>query len=152
MLLTVYSQQPSFTAISQNAQALRGQVDGWWVDYTVELPSTFEVLMARRYPNPRPLLAIITDINTLTTGPQKLAIWNDLKIGTPQKWALSAGPNQQVIAAMASLITLTAPLEASLVAADVAAAKTRAVAMFVQDNPFFLVNPVFAPTISIPGK
>ena len=39
----------------------------------------------------------------------------------------------------------------TLNAADILTAKIRDVAMYVQDNPGYLANPAFDPTINVPG-
>ncbi|HYD99851.1 MAG TPA: hypothetical protein VEH84_10740 [Alphaproteobacteria bacterium] len=81
---------------------------------------------------PRPLYAIRADVAALANA-QKTAAWNDLTSGSPPKWALDAGPNA---AALAVLQMLGASV--ALSAADVLEAKTRAAAMYLQDNPGWL--------------
>ncbi|HYE00295.1 MAG TPA: hypothetical protein VEH84_12990 [Alphaproteobacteria bacterium] len=81
---------------------------------------------------PRALYAIRADIAALTNS-QKTAAWNDLTGGTPPKWSQDAGPNA---AALAVLQLLGA--SGTLGAADVLEAKTRAAAMYLQDNPGWL--------------
>jgi hypothetical protein len=61
-------------------------------------------------------------------------------------WSQDAGPNA---AALATIQMLGASV--TLSAADVLEAKIRAAAFYVQDNPLWLVNPVFSVTINIPG-
>lgn len=92
----------------------------------------------------RLLLDIITDINALSTA-QKNLIWTDITSGAPPKWELDAGPNAAAIAVLQWAAT------SGVSAADILSAKIRGVAMYCADNPKYLVNPAFAPTINIPG-
>lgn len=94
---------------------------------------------------PRPLLDIITALTNLSAA-QKTAVWNDVTSGTPPKWALDAGPNAAAIAWAPTLITLS-----TIAAADVLNIKIKAVAMYCQDVPRYLVQPAFDPSINIPG-
>lgn len=94
----------------------------------------------------RTLLAIIADLTALTSG-QKIAIGNDLFTGPPaNKWQGNAGPNA---AAMFTLYFQTQT--GGMSPADKALAKLYAAAMYTQDNPKYLVNPSFDPSINIPG-
>jgi hypothetical protein len=94
----------------------------------------------------RTLLEIGADLNALP-GAQKNAIWANFTSGSPQLWMTDDGPNTAAIACLHLMAT-----EAGLSAAGILAAKLRAVAMFVQDNPRYLVNPAFDPIINIPGR
>lgn len=107
------------------------------LDYTTPISPT-----ARK---PRTLLAIRNDISNLT-GTQKTNIWNNFISGSPPLWATDAGPNA---AALAVLQLMGASV--TLSAADVLEAKIRAVAMYCQDNPNYLVTPSFDNTINVPG-
>ena len=94
----------------------------------------------------RGLLAIITDLNALS-GAQKTAVWSDITSGSPPKWATDTGPNAAALAWAPTLITLN-----GLTAANVLDLKIKAVAMYVQDNPNYLVHPSFDNTINISGE
>jgi hypothetical protein len=94
---------------------------------------------------PRLLLDIRADIVALSTG-QKTAVWADITSGSPPKWASDGGRNAAAIAVLTLLGS-----SGTLSAADVREAKIRGVAMYCQDVPTYLVNPVFDPTINIPG-
>lgn len=93
----------------------------------------------------RTLIAIRADLASLTNT-QKNNIWTDITSGSPPKWSTDAGSNA---AALAVLTLLGA--SSTLSAADVLEAKLRGVAMYCQDNPTYLVNPSFDPTINVPG-
>lgn len=95
---------------------------------------------------PRTIFAIRQQLNTLTNG-QKTAIWTNLSAGTPPLWALDAGPNAAAIAA----IEWGATVPAGVTAAEKTEARLRLAAMYVQDNPRYLVNPAFDPTINVAG-
>jgi hypothetical protein len=119
-----------------------------WIDYVPPEPTATQVQAQANPPrNLVPLLTLITQLNALTTA-QKTNIWNDLTSGSPPKWELDAGPNASAIAVLQFIATLTPSLSAT----DLLNAKVRGVAMYVQDNPTYLVNPVFDPTINIPGR
>lgn len=72
--------------------------------------------------------------------------WSDITSGSPPKWSTDSGPNAAAIAVLTLL-----GASAALSAADVLEAKLRGVAMYCADNPAYLVNPVFDPTINIAG-
>lgn len=95
----------------------------------------------------RSLLDIITDLNALAPT-QKNNVWNDLTIGPPaNKWQSDSGINAAAIAVLQFLATT-----GTLNATDLLNAKIRGVAMYVQDNPGYLVRPAFDLTINIPGQ
>lgn len=91
------------------------------------------------------LLALTTSLNALSAT-QKNAIWADVTSGNPPKWSKDVGANAAAIAVLQLLTT-----SGTLNAADILAAKIRGVAMYVQDNPNYLVNPAFDPSINVPG-
>jgi hypothetical protein len=93
----------------------------------------------------RILWDIFTDIQALT-GAQKTAIWNDLISGSPPKLALDEGPNA---AAIFGLHWATAT--SSTTTGERLDAQQRLMAMYTQDNPRYLINPPFAPAITVPG-
>lgn len=95
---------------------------------------------------PRSLWDVYADLLTLTAT-QKNAIWDDLTIGPPaNKIKLDTGPHSEVGFLCHFLV-----VNSGLAAAAVGDAKARAAAAYVVDNPTYLVNPSFAPTINIPG-
>lgn len=102
-----------------------------------------DVVAYRSQRKPRPLLTIYNAILALT-GPQKLAIGADL-FGASQKWAENVGINR---AGMGVIYLIT---QLGLNATQTNLAKTMGAAMYVQDNPKYLLNPSFDPTINIPG-
>lgn len=93
----------------------------------------------------RPLYAIYNDLVALTTTQQTNA-WNDLSSGTPKKYLLDVGPNAAAIGALDWAVTDSGATGASLLHA-----RLRVGAMYVQDNPSYLVNPAFDPSINVPG-
>jgi len=94
---------------------------------------------------PRPLYAIYNDLVALTTT-QQANIWADISSGTIPKYLLDASPNT------AALVVLDWAVRSSgAVGASLTAAKFRAVAMYVQDNPTYLVAPTFDATINVSG-
>jgi hypothetical protein len=95
---------------------------------------------------PRPLHDIHVDVNALT-GAQMTTIWNDLMSGTPSKITVDEGNN----AAALYVMNYLALMVAGLTQAEKTEAKRRSVVMYVQDNPRYLVQPPFDPSINIPG-
>ena len=94
---------------------------------------------------PRPLYAIYNDLVALTTT-QQANIWADISSGTIPKYLLDAGPNT------AALVVLDWAVRSSgATGAALTAAKFRAVALYVQDNPTYLVTPTFDATINVAG-
>lgn len=127
--------------------------DQWTIvtsrDLTPAEVATMEGIVAAhdgRTRHPRTLFAIRADLNALSAG-QKTAVWSDLSGGSPPKWALDAGRNAAAIAA----IEWAATVPAGITAAERTEARLRLAAMYVQDNPAYLVNPAFDPTINVPG-
>lgn len=94
----------------------------------------------------RTIYSIRASLNALSAA-QKNAVWSDLSSGTPPKWALDAGPNAAAIAA----IEWAATVPAGVTATEKTEARLRLAAMYCQDNPKYLVNPAFDPTINIDG-
>lgn len=95
----------------------------------------------------RPAHAIFAALSALT-GPQKTAVWADLTGGSPAKWTSDRGPNA---AAILMCVGITVSLAGAMTAAQLTDMKVRAVAAYVLDNPLYLVNPAFDPTINVPG-
>jgi hypothetical protein len=91
------------------------------------------------------LVNIYTAIQALTAT-QKTNISNDLFSGSPMKVLTDAGPNA------ASLAVLWYQTQtATLSTADKNLAKLLAAAMYVGDNPNYLVQPSFDTSINVPG-
>jgi hypothetical protein len=106
---------------------------------------------------PRTMYAIAADIFALTgslptpaAGTQKANIIADLFSGSlatgSQKWQKDPGPNAPSLAAVYAAITASNGL-----ATFNAAQQLIMAAIYVVDNPNYLVNPSFDPTISING-
>lgn len=112
--------------------------------YTYDAINQLAVPVAAR--RLRTLLAIYQDFLSLTTGPQKVATWADLVSGSPVKISLDTGKNADSIFLLWRIASQT-----DFTAAITNDMKATAVAYYVQDNPLYLVNPVFAPTVNIPG-
>ena len=111
--------------------------------YTYDNINKLAVAVAER--KLRTLIDIRADVAALSTA-QKNAAWTNFTSGSPPLWSTDAGPNA---AALATLQMLGA--SSNLAAADILEAKIRAVAMYVQDNVNYLVNPSFDATINVPG-
>lgn len=111
------------------------------------LDETDPAVVAFRAPprQPRALYAIYTDLQGLSAT-QKTTVWNDLSSGAPKKYLLDTGRNAAGIAALDWGVT-----DSGAAAASLLAAKLRLAAMYVQDNPRYLVAPAFDPTINVPG-
>lgn len=88
------------------------------------------------------LYALGTAIAALTTAQQN-NIWADLFGGTPPKYQSDVGPNAAAIGAVYLCTTtpgvFTAPQKIGIAA------------FYVQDNPGYLIQPSFDPTINISG-
>jgi hypothetical protein len=111
--------------------------------WTYDSVNHLAVTVAARVP--RTLYAIRADLVALSTA-NKNAVWAALIAGTPPLWATASGPNAAALAAIQLF-----GASATLSAADVLEAKLRAAAMYAQDQPNWLVNPAFAPTVNVPG-
>lgn len=96
-----------------------------------------------RQRRPRPLLTIYTEIASLSPT-DRLAIGNDL-FGASAKWSLDVGANR------GSIFVLYMLTQLGLTTGQTNVAKQGAAAMYVQDNPKYLVNPAFLPGVNIPG-
>ena len=93
----------------------------------------------------RTLAALRTDINALTTA-QKTAVWTALTTGSPSPLVAANGPNAAALFVLHFVATTS-----TLLPAEAAEARVRAIALYVRDEPLYLVNPPFAPAINIPG-
>lgn len=94
----------------------------------------------------RSLLAIYQDLDGLSTA-QKSAVWTDFTSGSPPRWSLDEGADAGTVMALSvPAIDLT-----GLTTAVQLVARLKMVAAFVRDNPLYLVNPAFDPTINVPG-
>ena len=87
---------------------------------------------------------IILDLEALT-GTQKSATWTDLTSGSEPKWWFTK--NEPELCVIHWQIT-DGP---SLTAAQKLDLKLHAVAIYVQDNPSWLVHPAFDSTINVDG-
>jgi len=106
---------------------------------------------------PRTMYAIASDIFALSgslptpaAGTQKAHVIADLFTGSlaagAQKWQQDPGPNAAAMSAVYAAITASNGL-----ATFNAAQQLIMAAMYVQDNPTYLVNPAFDATINVPG-
>lgn len=87
---------------------------------------------------------LINALNALTAT-QKQEIWTDLTSGTPPKVLTDLGGNN------AALYVLKWAAGTGMASGDIAQAKLYAAAMYVQDNPAYLINPTFDTSINVPG-
>jgi hypothetical protein len=111
--------------------------------YTYDAVNKRAVAVARRAP--RSLFNIRADLLALTAA-QKANVNTDLFGGSPAKWTQDAGANA------ATLYAIWCSSQVSgLSAADATTLKLAATACYVQDNPKYLVNPAFDPSINVPG-
>lgn len=93
----------------------------------------------------RLLTDIRNDINALTAT-QKTNIRNDLLAGTPSKAQGDRGPGGDAL-----LVLWTLQQVGGLSAADKVIVGVSAAALYARDNPTYLVNPTFDPTINVSG-
>lgn len=94
---------------------------------------------------PRKLYDIVQSLNALTAV-QKTNISNDLFGGLPPKWTQDTGPNAADL-----LVLYTLTLTTGLSTADKNTVRLHAAAIYVMDNPLYLLSPPFDPTISAAG-
>ena len=94
---------------------------------------------------PRPLYAIYNDLVALTTT-QQANIWTDISSGTTPKYLIDTGRNTAALVVLDWVVRSSGATGAALTAA-----KFRAVAMYVQDNPTYLIAPTFDATINVAG-
>jgi hypothetical protein len=113
---------------------------------TVAEKTVLDAVVAAHKPagprKPRTLLAILTDLQALTTTQQQ-AVWTDFTSGSPAKWAGDAGPN-----AAALFTQMGVANDLGLSGAALNKARVRAVAFYVQDVPGYLPLSL---GINIPG-
>jgi hypothetical protein len=95
----------------------------------------------------RPLYAIYSDLTALTAA-QQTAVWTNISALTNgvERYLFDTGPNTAAIVVMDWGVKSSGAVGAALTAA-----RFRIVAMYVQDNPKYLVNPSFASTVNVPG-
>lgn len=118
--------------------------DGWTQElWDNQDPRWLTHVYGRR---PRKLLDIFNGINALTNA-QKAAVWNDISSGSPPKWSTDYGVNAGSIMTLHFLSVSVNGLSSS----EKVQAQIRLVALYVQDNPNYLVNPPFSPTVNVPG-
>lgn len=113
---------------------------GWNAAQTVPLDYTTPGAKARK---PRTLLAIHADVMALSK-PQLDAVWADLSSGTPEKHLKNSGPNTPTIFALHCV--------GKIGSAPDTHTQVGIIVFFVADNPAYLVNPAFDPTINIDGS
>lgn len=111
--------------------------------YTYDSVNKLAVLVQPR--KPRKLIDIRSDLLALT-GSQKTNIWNNFTSGSPPLWATDFGPNfaDIFILQLFGSSTGISPVDSS-------EAKIRTLAFYCQNNPTYLVNPSFDPSINVPG-
>jgi hypothetical protein len=102
-------------------------------------PATGELLGVKKI-----LWDIYQEVNALTTT-QATNVWTDLNTGTPPKLAVDEGVTSPSIFTMHFLATAVAGLTAT----EKNEARRRMISFYVWDNPKYLVNPPFDPTIQI---
>jgi hypothetical protein len=95
----------------------------------------------------RGLLAIYNDLNALSTA-QKNAIWADFTGGTPAKWSTDLGPHADAVSAL-SIPAIVMHTSTAFTAAEQLAARLRMVAAYLLDEPLYLRNPAFDPTVNV---
>lgn len=83
------------------------------------------------------------EIQALSAG-QKTNIWTD--ISTNLKYFANGSFNEGSIATMHYAATFT-----GISGATLTAARSIIVALYVQDNPLYLINPTFDTSVNIPG-
>lgn len=94
---------------------------------------------------PRTLAGIYGDLKALTAA-QKTNVWADLAAGTPPKYLTDEGPNAAAIGVLDWAAT-----DAGATGAALTAARLRIAAAYCQDNPGYLVQPPFDPSINVAG-
>lgn len=101
----------------------------------------------------RSMFAIATDIFALTgnlptpaVGTQKAKLIADLFGGSPAKWQLDVGANAAALSAVYAALAASNGLVTFNAAQQMIMA-----AMYLQDNPTYLTNPAFDPTIHVLG-
>jgi hypothetical protein len=98
---------------------------------------------------PRRLADIYKDLQALTAA-QHTNVWNDLSAAVPgdvpRKYLADPGPNAASIFVMDWNV-----YQSGATGAKLTAAQKDLIAMYVQDNPFYLKNPAFDSSINIDG-
>lgn len=92
-----------------------------------------------------PAATLITNIGALNNN-QKNNIWTDFT--TNKRYQTDTGPNAGSLL-LAAYLANTALIGGS--PTDLLNGKILAIALYVQDNPNYLVNPTFDSTINVPG-
>jgi hypothetical protein len=96
----------------------------------------------------RSLTSIYQAVQALTTA-QHANVWADLTAATatsPRKYLDDYGPNAAAIFVMDWIVYVLRPT-----AAQLTAAQNDVISFVVQDEPLYLVNPTFDPSINLPG-
>lgn len=94
----------------------------------------------------RDLIDIYFDLRDNLSTQNKNAIWTDISRGTPRKYFVGPGDNKASIVALDWSVS-----DSGATGTALTNARLRLVAMYVQDNPKYLVNPAFAPGVNVPG-
>lgn len=95
----------------------------------------------------RTFLAIYNDLNALTVA-QKNNIWTAFVAGTPPLWSRDEGAHAGTVMACAGL-AIDMAISAGFTAADQTRARLRMVAAYLVDNPTWLTQPAFDPSIDV---
>jgi len=91
----------------------------------------------------RLLYDIWVDFDKLT-GAQKQAVLTDLTGGSPPKWRLNRGPNA------GSMLSIWVTSQTTVMPTpDKNLCKQALAVLYTQDNPYYLLNPTFDPTINV---
>lgn len=124
-------------------------VNGRLVPLTAAEATAIEAEWAANLPQPprRPRLFrdVRADLQALS-GPQKAAVWAAFTAGSPPLYQTDRGPHGAALALVQFLGETTA-----FATAEQTEFQLRAVALYLLDNPGWLVKPAFDPTINIAG-
>lgn len=136
---------------TQSSSAFPGQiivVTDDAVALTQAQQTTMNSIVAQFDPRPRTKRAIYTIYTDLLAlnATQQTNVWNDFSSGNPTKYLLDQGNNAAAIAVLDWVVKKSGTSGANLTDA-----RMRAVAMYTQDNPKYLVTPTFDATINVPG-
>lgn len=105
--------------------------------------------LAATWPNTvyqsRTLVDLVNALSTLT-GTQQTNIVNNLFVGNPLRVLMDAGPDTAAIGVLYYITQIT-----TLPVSSINLAKLYAAAMYVQDNPTYLISPSFDVTINVAG-
>jgi hypothetical protein len=118
-------------------------------EYLPESHPDVQAFLTATRRRPRPLWSIRADIQALTAA-QFSNVWADLSAAVPgeapRKYLTDYGANVAGIFVFDWGLYVTGPTAAQVKAGQISLA-----AMYTQDNPKYLVNPPFDPSIDVPG-